>query len=211
MKANKKALALVLCAVMLVATSIFGTLAYLTDTDNAVTNTFTVGKVEIALDEAKVNLYGNPVDAEGTAVAFENAPRVLANSYKLIPGHTYLKDPTVHVSNDSENCYVFVRINNGIASVETTEAGKTIAEQMAANGWSAVKDETNVYYYNKDNVSIVVAGANLPVFANFTINSANEEITDYSDVVVNAYAIQADGFADVNAAWTALKAELPTT
>ena len=39
MKANKKALALVLCALMLVAASVFGTLAYLVDTDNKVTNT----------------------------------------------------------------------------------------------------------------------------------------------------------------------------
>ena len=103
MKANKKALALVLCAVMLVAASVFGTLAYLTDTD-AVTNTFTVGKVDIKLDEAKVDIYGEEI---------ENADRVTANKYHLIPGHEYTKDPMVTVLPGSEESYVrmMVEIN----------------------------------------------------------------------------------------------------
>lgn len=103
MKANKKALALVLCALMLVAASVFGTLAYLTDTD-AVTNTFTVGKVDIKLDEADVNIYGEAID---------DAERVAANEYHLIPGHTYTKDPMVTVLAGSEESYVrmMVEIN----------------------------------------------------------------------------------------------------
>ena len=82
MKTKSKALLLTLCAVLLVAASVLGTMAYLTSTDT-VTNTFTVGKVEIKLDETDVT---NP-----------NGPRVTANSYKLMPGTTYTKDPTVTV------------------------------------------------------------------------------------------------------------------
>ena len=82
MKTKSKALLLTLCAVLLVAASVLGTMAYLTSTDT-VTNTFTVGKVEIKLDETDVT---NP-----------NGPRVKANSYKLMPGTTYTKDPTVTV------------------------------------------------------------------------------------------------------------------
>ena len=78
-----KALLVVACALLLVAASVFGTMAYLTSTDT-VTNTFTVGKVAIKLDEAKVNPDGSLV---------ENADRVKANSYKLLPGHIYNKDP----------------------------------------------------------------------------------------------------------------------
>ena len=102
MKANKKALALVLCAVMLVAASVFGTLAYLTDTD-AVTNTFTVGKVDIKLDETDVNIYG----------VKDGETRVAANDYHLIPGHEYTKDPMVTVLPGSEESYVrmMVEIN----------------------------------------------------------------------------------------------------
>lgn len=74
MKTKSKALLLTLCAVLLVAASVLGTMAYLTSTDT-VTNTFTVGKVEIKLDETDVT---NPTGS-----------RVQANSYKLMPAlHT---------------------------------------------------------------------------------------------------------------------------
>ena len=96
MKTRSKALLLTLCAVLLVAATIFGTMAYLTSTDT-VTNTFTVGKVNIKLDEAKAN-------SDGTLV--EGAERVKANSYKLLPGHTYNKDPMVTVLSGSESSYV---------------------------------------------------------------------------------------------------------
>ena len=57
MKKTKKVLILGLCAVLLVAASVLGTMAYLTDT-KSVTNTFTVGNVAITLDEAKVKTDG---------------------------------------------------------------------------------------------------------------------------------------------------------
>lgn len=95
MKTKSKALLLTLCAVLLVAASVLGTMAYLTSTDT-VTNTFTVGKVEIKLDETDVT---NP-----------NGPRVKANSYKLMPGTTYTKDPTVTVLKGSEDSYVRMKV-----------------------------------------------------------------------------------------------------
>ena len=100
MKTKSKALLLTLCAVLLVAASVLGTMAYLTSTDT-VTNTFTVGKVEIKLDEAKVNADGIPVEGAG---------RVMENSYKLMPGTTYTKDPTVTVLKGSEDSYVRMKV-----------------------------------------------------------------------------------------------------
>ena len=100
MKTKSKALLLTLCAVLLVAASVLGTMAYLTSTDT-VTNTFTVGKVEIKLDEAKVTADGIPV---------ESAARVTENSYKLMPGNTYTKDPTVTVLNGSDAAYVRMKV-----------------------------------------------------------------------------------------------------
>ena len=110
MKTKSKALLLTLCAVLLVAASVLGTMAYLTSTDT-VTNTFTVGKVEIKLDEAKVTADGIPV---------EGAARVTANSYKLMPGTTYTKDPTVTVKAGSEESYVRMKVtfNNAAALME---------------------------------------------------------------------------------------------
>lgn len=100
MKTKSKALLLTLCAVLLVAASVLGTMAYLTSSAE-VENTFTIGKVEIKLDEAKVTADGIPV---------EGAARVTANSYKLMPGTTYTKDPTVTVKAGSEESYVRMKV-----------------------------------------------------------------------------------------------------
>ena len=101
MKTKSKALLLTLCAVLLVAASVLGTMAYLTSTAK-VENTFTIGKVEITLDETDVT---NP-----------NGPRVKANSYKLMPGTTYTKDPTVTVKAGSEESYVRMKVTFNNAS-----------------------------------------------------------------------------------------------
>lgn len=191
MKKKTKALMLVLCAVLLVTASVLGTMAYLTSTDQVV-NTFTVGKVAITLDEAKVN-------PDGTAVT--PAERVKENAYHLLPGHTYTKDPTVHVQANSEDSFIFVKVENGIARYE---AGTTIAAQIAANGWTPLEGVENVYYkaYTKS-----AEITDLPVFGNFTIadraNAADSwnNFSAETKVTVTAYAVQQDGFASAAAAW----------
>ena len=191
MKKKTKALMLVLCAVLLVTASVLGTMAYLTSRDTVV-NTFTVGKVAITLDEAKV-------DADGTAVT--PAERVKQNAYHLLPGHGYTKDPTVHVQANSEDSFIFVKVENGIARYE---AGTTIAAQIAANGWTPLEGVANVYYkaYTKSNTA-----TDLRVFDHFTIadnaNAADgwNDISDATKVTVTAYAVQKDGFNSVTEAW----------
>ena len=191
MKKKTKALMLVLCAVLLVTASVLGTMAYLTSTDKVV-NTFTVGKVAITLDEAKV-------DPDGTAVT--PAERVKENAYHLLPGHGYTKDPTVHVQANSEDSFIFVKVENGIANYE---AGTTIAAQIAANGWTALNGVENVYYktYTKSAES-----TDLPVFGSFTIADNADAADSWNNfsaetkVTVTAYAVQQDGFASAAAAW----------
>lgn len=104
-KTKTKALLMSLCAVLLVAASVLGTMAYLTDRKD-VNNTFTVGNVAIKLDEAKVDENGTQVvDKDGNPVA-----RVTENEYKLLPGHTYVKDPTVTVLTPSVASYVRMKV-----------------------------------------------------------------------------------------------------
>ena len=184
MKTKSKALILTLCAVLLVAASMLGTMAYLTSTDE-VKNTFTVGSVAITLDETDVD--DSTTDAD----------RDRANSYKLLPGHTYTKDPIVHVNSTSEDCYLFVKVENEIADIEKT--GTEVAEQMDKNGWVAVDGVTGVYVYTQSNAPAVVAGgSNVTVFDNFTISGTvnNATLATYNNktITVTAYAIQADGF-----------------
>ncbi len=124
MKTKSKALLLTLCAVLLVAASVLGTMAYLTSTAK-VENTFTIGKVEIKLDEAKVNTDGIPV---------EGAARVTANSYKLMPGTTYTKDPTVTVKAGSEESYVRMKVtfNNAAALMEMLPSADNLEDYTPA-------------------------------------------------------------------------------
>ena len=198
MKTKRKALLLTFCAVLLVVASVLGTIAYLTANDT-VANTFTVGQVAINLDEAKVNPDGTPV---------ANADRVKENSYKLLPGHEYTKDPTVHVNAVSENSWIFVKVENGIAAYEAnTTDYKQIADQIAENGWTALDGVANVYYKS---YAQNATGADLVVFKNFKVSdTANtvdgwDNITEKSTkVIVNAYAIQADGFETAKDAWDA--------
>lgn len=111
MRTRRKALLLTMCAALLVAGSIIGTVAYLTDSAE-VKNTFTVGKVGLTLDEAKVNEAGQPLDKDDKVVAREDADRWTPTTsdptqkYHLLPGHEYTKDPTVTVTADSEDAYV---------------------------------------------------------------------------------------------------------
>lgn len=196
MKTKRKALLLSLCAVLLVAVSVMGTIAYLTSTDN-VTNTFTVGSVAITLDET---------DVDNSTVGAE---RDKANSYKLIPGHTYTKDPIIHVGANSEDCYLFVKVVNEIAAIEEddTAARKTkIASQMRAKGWVAVDGQTGVYVYadaNGDKLA-VSKNSNITVFESFKISGSvdNATLATYSGktVTVTAYAVQKDGFESKTAA-----------
>ena len=97
MKNAKKVLALLLCAVLLVGASVAGTLAFLTDTDD-VLNTFTIGNVQIKLDEPVVN--------PETGKAVEPAERTEEGNteVRMIPGRPIDKEPTVTVLTDSEDC-----------------------------------------------------------------------------------------------------------
>lgn len=222
-KTMKKIVALGSGATLLVAASVMGTMAYLTATTGTVNNTFTLGKVTLSsdlnqgLDEAKVDQYGN--EEEGEA-------RVTANTYKLIPGHTYTKDPTVHITADSENCYLFVRVVNDISAIEDE---KTIATQMAEKGWVQIED-TNVYYYapdkndnkivdeNEDLVVVNGTAKDVIIFDNFTIKDdadvaslADENGDISSKITIQAYAVQADGFSSALAAWEVAPCNWGTT
>ena len=187
MKTRNKALLLTLCAVLLVAASVLGTMAYLTSKDQVV-NTFTVGNVKITLDETDVDING----------VKDGETRVQANSYKLMPGHSYIKDPTIHVDTNSEDCWLFVKVENGIAAIE--DSTNTIAAQMAAKGWTLVTGTNNIYCRATTNK----AGDNVVVFENFKIDGA-KAVTGYetAKIIVTAYAVQADGFTTAEAAWTA--------
>lgn len=239
---KKRTVALVLAIVLVFAVAVGGTVAYLTSTAN-VKNTFTVGSVNIKLDEAKVTPDGKAVTP---------AERVTANDYKLMPGHAYTKDPTVTVLKGSEESYVRMKVtfNNAAAIIamltnpefedEVTgyenaypvlqmlnlveantmkwdginrETGTLYIEKMLGNSKYFVKDGdtlTFYYYYNEKVAAPNADNALAVLFDSIKVPEwvTADQLKALNDFQINvvAEAIQADGFADADAAWAAFNA-----
>ena len=87
----KKKIAVAVSLLLVLALSVGGTIAWLTDSDS-VTNTFTIGNVDITLTETG-------------ATSGQKA-------YHIVPGAVYAKDPTITVTPDSEDCWLFVKITD---------------------------------------------------------------------------------------------------
>lgn len=212
MKMKSKALLLTLCAVLLVAASVLGTMAYLSSADE-VKNTFTVGQVKITLDEAKV---------DETGKAISSAARVSENSYKLMPGHAYDKDPTVTLHSGSEECYVrmLVTVSNAkeldaifaahpTLSLTEVMTGYNAAEWLYQGTTKDTEQNTRTYeFWYKTTVSAPNADLALtPLFTGIQVPGelTNEEMLTVNNltILVNAHAIQKDGFETPEQAWAA--------
>lgn len=176
-----KKIALMATSMALVAAlAVGGTLAYLTSTDS-VKNTFTVGQVKITLDEAKVNDEGKAVNKEGTVVTdLSSAERVDNNSYKLMPGHEYTKDPTVTVLANSEESYVRL--------VVTVNFEKTLnSDQLATDLDTIFKDTSAKWVRNSKQVK-----------NNVTVGEGNDA-KNYGTVITYEYRYVDDENAIVSA------------
>ena len=133
---STKIIPLLLALALLVCCGIGGTVAWLMDSTEAVTNTFTIGDINLTLVAspygAAANSYGNPVQSTR-----ENP---LTNSYPLIPGNSYKKDPKVTVLANSEDCYLFVRME------KIGNPDNYLDFTFNDDGWYTYNGEEGVYY-----------------------------------------------------------------
>lgn len=171
---KKKTLALVLALTLLVAGVVGGTLAWLTDQTAEVKNTFTVGDINIGLTETTAD-------------------------YKMVPGNTIAKDPTVTVKANSEACWLFVKVT------ESTDL-KDFITYAIAEGWTALPGVDGVYYREvpasaADQTFSVLAGDAVTVRSDVTRTMLETAKTDAPTLTFKAYAIQKDHFATADAAW----------
>ncbi len=224
---KSKVLILSLCAVLLAVVSVFGTMAYLTDQDSAV-NVFTVGRVNITLDEAKVSPEGKPLDKDGNEVAdISGADRVKGNKYHLIPGRTYVKDPTITVVKGSAETYVrmLVTINNlseldlifadnGGADLTAVFGGYN-SEKWVYEGESKNTGDNSITYEFRY-AQTVKAGSDEdivlePLFTSITVPEeiTREQLATIKDleITVVGHAIQEAGFDSDDDAWAAFTAQ----
>lgn len=203
----KKILLSVTCAGLLVVGSVAATIAYLTDAEKA-TNTFTVGDVQIELDEAKVTEDGKPV---------EGAKRVKENSYHLIPGQSYVKDPTVAVLEGSDESYVRMLVTMNKAAELKDVFGEGFLPQYFVSGWDSSKwlttkvveedEDANTLTYEFRYYTTVKGEQKLePLFTEIVLPGAEVDNDDLKEleglqIDVQAHAIQAAGFENADGAW----------
>ena len=174
---------LVLCAALLVAGSVLGTLAYLKMETEPVKNTFVTGMVEISLYEYAVNPETGKKTDQITSAGVDNI--------KLVPGREIQKNPFITVGSNSEECYLFAKIVNGLYSDADIE--------MVA-GWTQIGTSEYWMYNTK-----VAANAKVDIFTSFTCSTGIENGKDYVNnaIAITAYAVQAEGFDDALSAWNA--------
>ena len=224
---KKKILALCLIVCLLATAVVGGTLAYFTDTEDA-TNTFTMGKVDITLEEPN---YTPSADGK----------------LKVFPGQTYAKDPTITIAADSEDCWLVATVtidkranfytlyaddttgvkqpwglslagkgkmvSGGIAdytAVPATENGMsgTLLNDVVFLTYSEdVAADTITYTFYFKNIHS--AGQKEVLFTEVNIPSIidNGDFDSDIEIDVKAYAIQAVGFDNVYAAYAAQLAQ----
>ena len=217
MKNMKKMMALMLALALLVGGIIGGTIAWLTASTDPVTNTFTVGDIDLTLKETELtyNEEGNPVYGE--------LKSDIENDYKLIPGTEYTKDPVVTVTDDSEDCYLFVKV------VETNNPANYLTYSYAMDaensGWtkldSASSNGTTVWYreVNQEDAgsakTFYLLTANKVIVKDTIVKTGTNPVPDgmiempadsaKPSMVFTAYAVQLDNLS-VTEAWEKVSA-----
>lgn len=190
-KKNMLMMALSVCMVGVVAVG--GTLAYLTDTDDQVKNTFTfAGNIEVELTEAEPK--GDLGDAKAKWDATQNGVQYT----NVVKGQTLPKEPKIELTKYTVDTYVFAKIDNNTSGM--IEIGDI------NSAWTFVEtdSEGNDIYYRLVDVSTTPDDQATPLFSTVAVVGEPTEGTDMGDITISVSAIQAESFADQHAALDAV-------
>ncbi len=181
---KKRTLGLLLALVLALGCVAGGTLAYLTDQTDTITNTFTVGHVKIDLQETK---------------APDGSKLTGPWSAKLTPGASYSKDPQVSVRADSEDCYLFVKF-----AQEENEALVYTSALTEENGWTQLTGSDNVWYRvvrqsDSQRSWKLIEDDTVAISAKLNNDTMPQDALTLN---YTAYAVQTAGFDTAEAAWT---------
>lgn len=164
-----KGLLLSLATVVMGFGLIGSSIAWLMTSTDPIVNVFTYGDIQIKLEETT------------------------GDRYKMTPGATLEKDPKITVLADSEDCWLFVKIDES-----AVEKLSDYIDYSIADGWTALNGVPGVYYREVDSsdqdVSFsVLADDQVTVKGAVTkemlekLNSAN-----YPTLTFTGYAVQRD-------------------
>lgn len=174
---STKAMSLILAVVLIVGVSVGATLAWLTATSGTVTNTFTVGDINISIAESDT-------DKDGSTTK---------NAYKIVPGGEVEKDPKITVAATSEKCYVYAYVVNNVKIGDTVVATPNIDTA----DWTAIGTNSNgTLYRYKEIVDATSKAKELTVFSkvSYAGSITKDDINTLKDttITVQGFAHQSD-------------------
>ncbi len=213
MKRNMKIFSAALALVLVFGAVVGGTLAWLMDKTESITNTFTAGKVDISMKEVYGTGDNDYLDAG------ENAEK----DFKMIPGDQLTKDPIITVDADSEACYLYVEVN-------ASENLAAYIDYDMVDGWIQLNDAEdnpveNVFYRevndadadqsfhvigwdSADENAIVDESEIGKVYVLNTITNMDTLTEEtYPTLTFTAYAVQQKNLTDAYTAWTSANFE----
>ena len=173
---GSKIVALMLAMMLVFGVAVGGTLAYLMDATGPVTNTFTVGDINIELKET--DLEGNVTD-------------VGEDGYKILPGTYETKDPYVIVKEKSEACWLFVKVEAKNNKVGNTD----LVTFTVDSGWTPLAGVAGVYYKEQaattaDTDPIYILDGNQVSYSADLTKEILNQATTKPQLVFTAYAVQ---------------------
>ena len=163
---GKKSIALMMAMSLFAGGVIGGTVAWLADSTEVVTNTFAESNIDITLTE----------ENKGTDYVFD-----------MVPGWTLDKDPLVTVEGDSEACWLFVQIDESTSLKLSDYIAYAVDEEWTKGDGTDIP--ANVYYRkvlsSADDQSFNVLGAGSHIYAGETYSWADNEVLVKPDVTKN--------------------------
>ena len=175
-----------------------GTLAWMFDKTDPITNTFVVGDISITLTESDTDGDG---DDKTNSYSFETAGED-GNQFAIS------KDAVVTVAKDSEDCWLFVK-------VEEAGSFSALLEYEMAGGWTKLEladapEGTTVWYLKAQDISQdkafdILKDKKIYVKSDVSqeqLDALEEE--DYPALTFSAYAIQIEEMDTAAEAWAKL-------
>lgn len=172
------------CMMMVALISVGGTMAWLVDNTAPVTNTFTMGNIDITLTEAATN-------------------------FKMVPGNRIAKDPLVTVTANSEPCWLFVKIETNSSYSTFLEDYEVREGWLPLSGVSGVYyrevgagTANQTFYVLKGNETYPNGFVTAKSFTKANVDAVNSGSLNAPTLTFTAYAVQKDNVADAATAWS---------
>lgn len=171
-------------ACLVIFSMIGGSMAWLMTKTDSIVNVFTYGDIRIALEETK----GEELSG--------------GRYFKMTPGKVIEKDPKISVLADSEDCWLFVKIEES-----SDKKLSDYIEYAVADGWTELQGVSGVYYRTVDNSTSnqefsILKDDQVKVKGEVTSEMLRVlDSTNYPKLTFTGYAVQRDmSIADIDTA-----------